>query len=399
MMDCGLLPVAGRSIVFKAGWVIADAETIYPNGYVRVENGIIMEVGSGKPSGGLTVRDLGSGALFPAFVNAHTHLELCALKGCLKTDKGFGFWIKELIQKREQLSSRALTDAAVLGIRELTASGCGVVGEISSLGLTRDVLADSALSGIWFRECLGEKLTEVDIGEHESKDLIVSYSGHAPHTTSPAVLKEIKVRTDRLNLPFSIHVAESDEEMDFMKSGKGPWKDFLLSRGIDSKSWGLPVESPVRHLQNIGILDGRTLLVHLLHADETALDIIRTTGAHVCVCPRSNSTLHHRLPDLAQMMQTGINLCLGTDSPASTESLSMFDEAAFVSRNYPDISPEKIFQMATLGGAAALGLEKKFGTLIPGKSAGMAYAEIQASEMSQVMERLVNFSESIKLTH
>ena len=93
------------------------------------------------------------------------------------------------------------------------------------------------------------------------------------------------------------------------------------------------------------------------------------------------------------MIKTGVNLCLGTDSLASVSSLSMIDEMAFVSKSFPMAAPERIFQMATLGGATALGLDNQMGTLVPGKLARLAYLDIQASMGSQVVEALVNFNE------
>ena len=379
-------------VIHRAGWVIIDPWTIYPNGYVRVEDGRIQEIGQGTPAGGDDVRDYGDGVIFPALVNAHTHLELCALKGRISTHKGFGFWVKDLIEKRELLGHKALLEASEIGIQEILASGCGAVGEISSLGLTLEPVRKSGLAGVWFRESLGDRVSNTEKWESRSSDLQTSLSGHAPHTTSPKVLIEIKNRARGQNAPFSIHLAESDEEMSFLTTAEGPWKDFLLSRGIDTKSWGLPVESPVRHLYTIGILDHRTILVHLLHADQTDMNIIHESGARVCLCPRSNFALHQRLPDLDGMIKTGIKLCMGTDSLASVNSLSMLDEMAFVSKSFPMAAPEKIFQMASLGGAAALGLDNRMGTLVPGKQARLAYLDIQASKASQIVAALVNFS-------
>jgi len=382
-----------RSVIHRAGWVVIDPWTIYPNGYVRVEDGSIQEIGQGAPACGDEVRDYGNGVIFPTLVNAHTHLELCALKSRIATHKGFVFWVRDLIEKRALLDPKALLEASEIGIREILASGSGAVGEISSLGLTLESVRKSGLAGVWFRESLGDRVSNPEKWESRPGDLQTSLAGHAPHTTSPEVLMDIKDRARGQNAPFSIHLAESDEEMSFLTTAQGPWKDFLLSRGIDAQSWGLPVESPVRHLHAIGILDNRTILVHVLHADQTDMDTIHESGAHVCLCPRSNFALHRRLPDLDKMLETGVNLCLGTDSLASVNSLSMFDEMAFVSKSFPLAAPERIFQMATLGGAAALGLKNRMGTLFPGKQARLAYVDIQASKTSQVVEALVNFSE------
>ena len=383
-----------ESVIHRAGWLVIDPWTIYPNGYIRVENGIVQEIGQAALAGCNAIRDHGDGAIFPALVNAHTHLELCALKGRVASHKGFSFWVRDLIEKRALLDHKTLVEASRIGIRETLASGCGAVGEISSLGLTLEPVRNSGLAGVWFREYLGDLVSFTDNTESRSGHLRTSLAGHAPHTTSPKVLAEIKNRASRQNAPFSIHLAESDEEISFLKTAQGPWKDFLLSRGIDPEPWGLPVESAVRHLHAIGILDNRTILVHVLHADQADMNVIHESGSHICLCPRSNATLHQRLPDLERMIKTGVNLCLGTDSLASVGSLSMLDEMAFVSRSFPMTAPESIFQMATLGGAAALGLDIQMGTLVPGKAARLAYLDIQASNAAQVLEALVNYNET-----
>lgn len=380
------------SVIHRAGWVIIDPWTIYPNGYVRIEDGNVQEIGQGPPAAGDKIRDHGDGVIFPAMVNAHTHLELCALRGRIATHKGFGSWVRDLIEKRALLDDKTLLESSETGIQEILVSGCGAFGEISSLGLTLESFRKSGLAGVWFREYLGDHIPDMKDREDRPGDQRTSLAGHAPHTTSPKALMEMKNRTRGQNVPFSIHLAESDEEMSFLTTAEGPWKDFLQSRGIDTKSWGLPVASPVRHMKSIGILDNRTILVHVLHADRTDLDVIHESGAHVCLCPRSNFALHGRLPDLDALIRAGINLCLGTDSLASVSSLSMFDEMAFVSKCFPIVSPARIFHMATLGGAAALGLDDRMGTLTPGKQARLVYLDIQASKASQVVETLVNFS-------
>jgi cytosine/adenosine deaminase-related metal-dependent hydrolase len=349
-------------------------------------------IGQGKPTEHGMIRDHGAGVLFPALINTHTHLELCALRGRIATHKGFGFWVRELIEKRAMIDNFALLEAAESGIREIYDSACGAVGEISSLGLTRELFEKSALAGVWFREYLGNAITIPEISENRPGHAMISLAGHAPHTTSPKILTEIKRQTRSQNMPFSIHAAESDDETTFLTAAQGPWKEFLLCRGIDPASWGLPAKSPVRHLQSIGILDDRTILVHVLHADQTDLNVIQSSGAHVCLCPRSNLALHGRLPDMDGMIQSGIPLCLGTDSLASVNSLSLFDEMACLSDNFPTVAPELIFQMATHGGAAALGIDSRMGSLRPGKEARQAYLDIHVSKSSQIIEALIRYS-------
>ncbi len=378
------------SVIYRARWVVADPLTIYENGHVLVERGIIREVGGGAIREHAEITDYGEGAIFPSFVNAHTHLELCALKGQLSTGNGFQAWVMDLIRKRELLSQEIIMSAACKGLDEMSASGCGAAAEISSLGLTLESFTASGLSGVWFREFLGNSIPDTQLLENRTDDVLISLAGHAPHTTSPEVLVKIKKKTGRKNLPFSIHAAESEEEMIFLTNEKSRWKDFLLSRGIDTESWGLPAHSSVNYLKKLGILDEKTLLVHLLHIDKSDLDVIKNAGSHVCLCPRSNHALHERLPDLDGMLKAGIRLCLGTDSLASVDSLNMFDEMAFMCKAFPSVFPDKVFHMATLGGASALGLDKVMGTLAPGKQGRMAFVPVQSARANQVVESIVN---------
>lgn len=379
-----------NSIIHRAGWVIIDPWTIFRNGFVKVDSGLIKEVGHGREHGEAQVVDHGPGALLPVLVNTHTHLELSTLRGKIPFEKGFLNWVNNLIRHREALSSEALILGANKGIQELLKSGCGVAGEISTLGLTWEAFSTSALAGVWFRESLGDTLSDnVTCGVKNEKN-IMSLAGHAPHTTAPEVLVNIKKIAKNMNLPFSIHIAESEDEDRFLKTGKGEWADLLTERGIDFSGWGLPVESPVKHLLRLGLLDEKTIAVHLVYTDQNDLKILMDCNVHVCLCLRSNRNIHNRLPDLAGMLGSGINLCLGTDSLASTESLSMFEEMAYASSAFPFVPPEVILAMATINGAKALGVEDRYGSLVPGKNGAFVYVPVNASSRANLLETLVN---------
>ncbi len=379
------------SMVYRAGWVVCDPWTLYPDGFVHVENGRIQDIGAGAGPRHVPVTDCGDGVILPALVNAHTHLELSALKGKLSTQNGFTSWVQELLRQRALLGLEALAAAADAAVADMIASGCGAVGEISTLGVTRASLRRSGLSGVWFQEVLGGYMPEIAAEETPRHDLLrMSVAGHAPHTTAPDVLRAAKAETRRRGAPFSIHLAESDEEVRFLKTASGPWKEFLISRGIDPSAWGLPAPSPVRYLRQIGILNSGTILVHVLHADHEDMDMIGQSGAHVCLCPRSNQALNHRLPDIVAMLKRGVRLCLGTDSLASTDSLNLLDEMRFIAAHYPSIAPEIIFQMVTSGGAKALGIEDHLGSLTPGKMGKPAYAPVRVSRASDVLDAVLH---------
>ncbi|MBU4344064.1 MAG: amidohydrolase family protein [Proteobacteria bacterium] len=379
----------GNPITHRAGWILVDPWTIIKNGYVRVCNGLIEEVGQGHSSGGHVI-DHGPGAIMPAFVNAHTHIELCALKGRALFDKGFRPWLKQLINLRDAEEMENLLTCAKQGVKEMIESGTGVVGEISTLGITKEILANSSLAGIWFKEYLGNNSIVKTVCNEKKGRFATSFAAHAPHTTAPKLLVNLKNAAKKKNLPLSIHVAESEDEIRFLSTGKGEWADFLSKRGIDFSGWGLPVKSPVKYLNRLGLLDKKTIAVHLIHADKDDFEILLRYNVCACLCFRSNHYLHQRLPNLTGMLGAGLKPCLGTDSLACVDSLNMFDETAFISDAFPLVPPSEILAMATINGANALSVEDRFGTLDPGKCGQFVYVPVNASNKSGLLEAIVN---------
>lgn len=377
----------------RAGWVMATPSNILPNGYVLTAGHQIIEIGQGRPPEGCKVIDHGPGVLMPALVNTHTHLELSALKGRLPLDQGFQVWVEALIELRAALSDDELRQGVADGIAELRISGCAAAGEISSLGMSRDLFRSSALMGVWFHEFLG---ADVDPSELPNIQPVVdgmagvAVAGHAPHTTSSVLLTKLKKITRQKESVFSIHIAESGDEIEFLQTGKGKWADFLRSRGIDFSDWGLPYPSPLHYIDQLGLVDEHTILVHLLRASRGAFERIAEKGAWVCLCPRSNQNLHQRLPDVEAMRRAGVKLCLGTDSLASVDSLRLLDEMAFLHRAFPSLPPDMILSMATINGARALGIDRYIGSLEPGKQGRMVYLELEAERDDRLMEMIVN---------
>ena len=373
----------------RAGWIMINARKFISNGYIKVENGIIQETGQYNNNHSSQTTDYGSGVIIPALVNAHTHLELSRLKDQITFDQGFQSWVKELLQCRESYTIKELENGVKSGINQLQDSGCGIVGDISTLGIAWNLLCESGLSGVWFREYLGTQISRYSLPEKHG-NLKASLAGHAPHTTSPVLLKSLSQTAQNHGCPFSIHVGESQDEIEFLTTGKGKWAEFLCEKGIDFLDWRLPAKSPVKYIDEIGILNEKTLIVHLIHCQKQDFDIIKNRCSNVCICPRSNYNLHKKLPDIEQMLKAGIKPCMGTDSLASTRSLSIFDEMAFTANSFSNINPETIFEIATINGAKALGLSQKFGTLEPGKFAVFIYLPITADKQSDLLEKIIH---------
>lgn len=377
-----------ETLIHRAGSVMINPDTLIHNGYVRVELGRIKEVGVFHQAIQGKVVDHGPGLLMPAFVNAHTHLELSDLKGKLAFGGGFGAWVRDLLVLRESIGVDGLVAGIGMGVDELVNSGSLVVGDVSTLGIVEPHIKGSSLSGVFFREYLGNSLPELADIETGNR-FTSSYAGHAPHTTSPALFKYLKETCRAAGQVFSVHLAESLDEMEFITTGKGMWADFLKERAVDYSSWGLPFKSPVAYLDSLGLLDELTLAVHVIRADKQDIRILKERRVPVCICLRSNQNLHKTLPDLEAMIDEGLMICLGTDSLASSESLSILDEMRYLAETFPHVSAKEMVRMATINGAKAIGLGNVFGSLEPGKIASMVYIPISAGTEQALFENIL----------
>ncbi|MEW6350700.1 MAG: amidohydrolase family protein [Thermodesulfobacteriota bacterium] len=373
-----------RTVTHKAGWVMVDPDRWVENGTVEVTDGRVTAVGHARAYD----VDHGAGVILPALVNAHAHVSLSALAGKIATDQGFVPWVRELIAARETLTVEQVAKAAASSAMEAKASGTGLIAEVGSLEPGRSALHAAGLEGVIFAEVLGST-GELPSLPEDVDGLSFSYAGHGLHTTDPDLLRGLKAGAAQRHRPFSIHLAESEAETEFLATGDGVWAELLRSRGLDFRLWDLGNERPVPRAKRLGLLGPGTLAVHVLDATGSELQTLARTGTSVCLCPRSNLALHGRLPDIGAFVAAGMAPALGTDSLASAPSLSLFDEMAFVTAHYPDLSPEAILALAGRNGAQALG-RTDLGTLDPGMRARCVYAEISAKSARDAAAALVS---------
>ena len=371
----------------KAGWVVQDPQTVIRDGLIQVSNSRITAITSSKLGGPDPVHDHGPGVIIPALVNAHTHLELSALKGKLSRHLDFEAWVRQLIKIRAGLSKNDLLGGIDTGIKELIQTGCGIAAEVATLGMSKHLFRTSKLEGIWFREYIGNASPDLQpVINSDSHSL----AGHAPHTTSPDLLIQLKRLTRQHQTIFTIHLSESNQEIEFIETGQGAWAELLKERHIDFSSWPLPAKSPVAYLDRLNLLDDSTLAVHLLKINRDDLDTLADRGVSVVVCPRSNRRLHGEYPEIDKMLAGRLNVCVGTDSLASSDTLSIFDEMAIIANRYPRLSPGQVLAMATTNGARALGLESQYGRLAPGYRFAALYLPVVADKSTHVLEKIIH---------
>ncbi len=390
--------------LFKAKWILPITLPPIFNGGIEVKGRKIVRIGKFKDIKRECKRaklvDFEDSIILPALVNAHTHLELSALRFRLSPSGSFGFWVKNIIKKKAELSPFEMKESARMALNEMWKDGIGIIGEVSNSAITLDSVCSSPFFGYYFQEIIDfkglKKLSPLSTPP-ECSGFKVTYSAHAPYTVSPLLLQAIKSYTRKRKKLFVIHCAESEEEVEFLKTGKGFFKKLLQEKGQWNESFSPPGKSPVMYLYSLGILDKNTLLIHAVHLNNEDIKILKKTNTKVCVCLRSNLFIGVGKPPLKELIENGIEACVGTDSLASNDKLSIWEELKALSSFYPEISLEKLLEMATFRGANILGF-KNLGALSPGFLAFFIVINLKNSlpeNFSEVITLLVNSQKEV----
>ena len=197
-------------------------------------------------------------------------------------------------------------------------------------------------------------------------------SPHAPYTASGKLYELTADTAEKLGMPVTTHVAESREEWEMFRDKRGELHEFMQKLGrwmFDNQEQRTPLAHVAAHAR----LGPRWLLAHMNELDDSDFTLLAAMPQKPSIvhCPGSHRYFRHTRFPLTKLRSIGVNVCLGTDSLASTLTLSMFDEMRILSRQEPQLDPSEILKMATLNGAMALGIEA-------GKIASAALADLIA---------------------
>lgn len=396
-------------IRYQASWILPISGPPIKDGWVAVEDGRIAAYGESDSITGRGAIDdarvvhLGDVAVLPGLVNAHTHLELSYLRDEVPPASEFVTWIRGVMSaRRRRPDPRApgILDAVERAVAECLASGTAVVGDISNTLVTFDALSRSALAAVVFYELIrfndsdpegfvGAAYREIQALEPTAR-VRASLAAHAPCSVAPLVLKAISRIAGRdPSVPLSIHLSESMEEVEFIRSGEGPWRRFLEDVGAWDPSWAAPGVSPVRFLDDAGFLDSRVLAVHGVQMTGADLQRLAARGTTIVTCPRSNGHTGAGAPPVADFYEASVKVAVGTDSLASAPDLNVFAELATMRALAPDVPAGALLESATLQGARALGFDADYGTIGPGKRARLIAVDVPAGA-GDVEEYLVS---------
>jgi 5-methylthioadenosine/S-adenosylhomocysteine deaminase len=368
--------------ILSADWVLPVEGAPIERGAIGIEDGRIAAVG--------TIDELGEGehfpeaAIVPGFVNAHTHLEYAVYAG-FGDGLSFAPWIGRHIERKSRLERADMEAIARLGAAECLRSGITTVGDLAFTGASAHACSESGLRAIVYLEVFGRDAAEATAMFEEKRAYVaaalsdrvrVGVSPHAPYTCST----EVYAAAMELGLPLATHLNESQDELDWLIEGKGPWEPVAhLLIAPDG-------QSGIRRLAAAGLLDSRVVAAHCVKVDGEEIGLLAKHDVAVTHCPRSNALLGCGIAPLGELRAAGLRVGVGTDGVSSVPSHDYFEELrtaigfARARQERADVlSATEALELATLGGARALGLDAEIGSLVPGKRADVAIVALSGS--------------------
>jgi len=372
-------------MILRAGVVLPISGAPIPNGAVAVSGNTITAVGSFeeiRAAHGGEVIDLGERALMPGLVNAHCHLDYTMMRRSIQPQRSFTEWIRRINALKRSLGAEDYRAAIVKGLAELQHWGTTTVANIESFPELLTEMPVSPLRTIWFLEMIDVRhrvtTEEVVTGalaffeKHEAHGGGFGLSPHAPYTASGPLYELVAHAAAELDMPVMTHVAESREEWDMFRNARGELYDFMLRLG----RWMHDCHqehTPLKHLIHYTGFGSRWILAHMNELDDSDFVLLasipRAERPSIVHCPGSHRYFRHAPFPLAKLVEIGMNVCLGTDSLASTFSLSMFDQMRIMADCEPWLHPADLVAMATLNGARALKMNA--GKIEPGALADL----------------------------
>jgi 5-methylthioadenosine/S-adenosylhomocysteine deaminase len=378
-------------ILITGGTVLTMAGPDIENGSVVIANGKIVAVGpssqiDSKYAAKTTIHARGS-AVMPGFVNAHTHVPMTLFRG-IADDRDLMDWLQNFIFPAE--AKNVSRDFVKWGTRlaaiEMIESGTTTFADMYYF--ESDIARETKAAGL--RGVLGETMIDFPVADNKTwadavqyvRNYVKEWKGdrlitpalapHAPYTVSEAHLREVRSLATELGAPILIHVSETKNEFDTIT------KDHGASSGD--------------YLDRIGFLGDDVVAAHGVWLTKEEIEKFAAKKVGVVHCPESNEMLASGVAPVSLMRAAHIELGLGTDGPAgSNNNLDMFEEMASaarlqkVERGDPKIlSARDVLEMATIGGARALGLADKVGTLEAGKRADVIVVDLQTAKTQPV---------------
>ncbi len=351
--------------------------------------------------------DLGNVAIIPGFVNAHTHLELASLPW----DRGSSgvadelSWLRRVIAYRRGVDETSLTANAARNVRASIDAGTTFLADTTTAGLSWESVAEAPIRAVVFAEVIGLHrdrglMTDAAawkwLGSIRPESQVaacarVGLSPHAPYSTAGWLY----YKSAASRMPLSTHLAEMPEELRLLEHRDGPMRQFLEEIGAWDDEWEPIGPRPSDYIRRGDLRDADWLVAHGTYLDPDDFWQLRPEAARdghrvaIAFCPRTHARFGHAPHPYRALLERGAIVCLGTDSLASAESLSILDEMRFLHRRDESLSGSLLLTMGTLFGAWALRGDTTTGSLRPGKSADLAIVALPDRQESDPYKLLL----------
>ena len=323
------------------------------------------------------------GAICSGFVNAHCHLELSYMRNRIARGTGLVQFVKNLLTIRNE-KLEVVFDEIEQADEEMIRNGIVAVGDISNDDHSLLTKQQSKIYYHTFVEAYGFKPENAEQYFNAAKkvflkaremNLAASITPHAPYSVPPELMKLIYGWKENLPEIFSIHNQETEAESQFFKDGTGDFKnlidDFFKLNAVEV--FQPTGERSIDYLLQFLPKEKHALMVHNTFTTEQEMKTVSEefTNLYWCACPKANLYIENRLPDYNTWIQLKDKICIGTDSLASNDSLSIIDEMKVIQSHFPEIKTETLIGWATINGAKFLEIESQFGSIETGKQPGI----------------------------
>jgi len=398
-------------MIIRARAVVTMDGAPVKNGAVAVSGDRIVAVGkfpdiATQYSAQETI-DLGEQVLLPGLINAHCHLDYTCLRGKIPPQKSFTDWIRAIKAEKSKLLPEHYVASINEGFAEARRFGTTTVANLTAFPELIRRVSQIPFRTWWFAELIDVRSPNranefVDsAAEFLKSEENYGLAPHALFTASNNLYHRCqKAGKDVL---LTTHLAESREEMEMFRDAAGPLYDFMRSIGRDMEDCGdgTPVQLFLGVVRSSGVKpfnvhsENNWLVAHLNELTERDFELLEKLKPkfHVVHSPRSHEYFNHSRFSFKRLHALGFNICLGTDSLASNQSLSLFAEMRAFQRKEPDISPEKILEMVTVNPALALSQQNSLGRIRPGFRADLI--AIPCGEASDLFPEIVAFDGAI----
>ena len=396
-------------MIVRARTVVTMDGPAIDNGAVVVSENRIVDVGKVdeiKTRNAGEAIDLGEQALLPGLINAHCHLDYTCLRGKIPPPKTFADWIRAINAEKARLSPKDYLSSINEGFAEAKGFGTTTIANLTAVPELLSQIREP-IHTWWFAELIDVRAPEranelVNLVRRRTDSLrraIKSLKsapnwGLAPHalfTASNNLYRCCEEVAQQKNILLTTHLAESREEMELFRDASGALYEFLKSIGrpMDDCGSKTPLEFFLAATADRGLPNW--IVAHLNELTESDFELLENAKGqfHVVHCPRSHGYFKHSHFPFKRLDSLGFNVCLGTDSLASNENLSLFAEMRVFQRSEPGISPDEILKMATVNPAMALHREKMIGRIRPGFCAD--FMAIPCGRDADLFEEIVAF--------